>query len=53
MCIRDSYYSIEQEAPYTFTPDADFPVINIEKGRLEGEIVAEFSNGLQLPGRCL
>lgn len=44
------YYSIEQEAPYTFTPDADFPVINIEKGRLEGEIVAEFSNGLQLPG---
>ena len=28
------YYSIEKEAPYTFTPDADFPVINLEKGRL-------------------
>lgn len=37
------YYGIEQEAPYTFTPDADFPVINIEKGRLEGEFHAEFA----------
>ncbi len=38
------YYGIEQEAPYTFTPDADFPVINIEKGRLEGEFQAEFAD---------
>ncbi|MCD7765699.1 MAG: Sapep family Mn(2+)-dependent dipeptidase [Lachnospiraceae bacterium] len=37
------YYGIEQEAPYTFTPDADFPVINIEKGRLEGKFHAEFA----------
>ncbi|MCD7761663.1 MAG: M20/M25/M40 family metallo-hydrolase [Lachnospiraceae bacterium] len=36
------YYGIEQETPYTFTPDADFPVINIEKGRLEGKFHAEF-----------
>ncbi len=38
------YYGIEQEAPYTFTPDADFPVINIEKGRLEGTFCAEFAD---------
>ena len=25
------YYSIEKEAPCSFTPDADFPLINIEK----------------------
>ena len=26
------YYKKEEEAPYTFTPDAEFPVINIAKG---------------------
>lgn len=26
------YYAREPYAPYTFSPDADFPVINIEKG---------------------
>ena len=31
------YYGIEAEAPCTFTPDADFPLINIEKGRLAKE----------------
>ncbi len=46
----EHYYGIEKEAPYTFTPDADFPVINIEKGRLEAEFHAEFEGGLQLPG---
>ncbi len=44
------YYSIEKEAPYTFTPDADFPVINIEKGRLEASFHASFADGLKLPG---
>lgn len=29
------YYNIEKEAPASFTPDADYPVINLEKGRLE------------------
>lgn len=29
------YYSKEQEALYTFSPDADYPLINVEKGRLE------------------
>ena len=33
----DYYYSQEAEAPMTFSPDAEFPVINIEKGRLLGE----------------
>ena len=28
------YYSQNEEAPYTFSPDAGFPVINIEKGGL-------------------
>lgn len=28
------YYKREEEAPMSFTPDADFPLINIEKGRL-------------------
>ncbi len=44
------YYGIEKEAPYSFTPDADFPVINIEKGRFAGKFAAEFDEGLQLPG---
>ncbi|MDO4323188.1 MAG: Sapep family Mn(2+)-dependent dipeptidase [Lachnospiraceae bacterium] len=44
------YYNIEKEAPYSFTPDADFPVINIEKGRLEGSFHAELADGLKLPG---
>ena len=26
------YYSMEKEAPMTFSPDAEFPVINVEKG---------------------
>lgn len=44
------YYGQEQEAPYSFTPDCDFPVINIEKGRMEGKFSASFQDGLQLPG---
>ena len=30
----DYYYSREKEALYTISPDADYPLINIEKGRL-------------------
>ena len=36
------YYAKEQEAPYTFTPDADFPLINIEKGSFHGVFSSEF-----------
>lgn len=43
------YYGIEEEGPYSFTPDADFPVINIEKGRLEGSFHAGFADGVKLP----
>jgi len=37
------------EAEYTFTPDAEYPVINIEKGGLNGTIVGEFTESEALP----
>lgn len=40
-CIRH-YYEKEAEAPMTFSPDGDFPVVNIEKGRLPGMFSAEW-----------
>ena len=43
------YYSVEKEAPMTFSPDASFPVINIEKGRIEGNFTAEFEPSDKLP----
>ncbi len=43
------YYRIEKEAPMTFSPDADFPVTNIEKGRLAGQFDADFAAGAALP----
>ena len=43
------YYAQEPEAVYTFSPDADFPVINIEKGGLHGEIFASFEESTALP----
>lgn len=32
------YYALEPEAEMTFSPDGDFPLINIEKGIFRGEI---------------
>lgn len=43
------YYNREPEATYTFSPDADYPVINIEKGMFRGHITAEFPESDQLP----
>ena len=43
------YYSVEEEAPMTFSPDASFPVINIEKGSLHGQFTAEFEKSQVLP----
>lgn len=43
------YYGIEEEAPYTFTPDADFPLINIEKGRFAKSFSAKFEDNGALP----
>ena len=43
------YYSYEKEAPCTFSPDAEFPVINTEKGSFQGRYSAEFSEDTALP----
>ncbi len=32
-------------APMTFTPDADFPVINLEKGRLQKDFTVKLDAG--------
>ena len=33
------YYKVEKEAPMSFSPDAEYPLINIEKGDTVGDIV--------------
>lgn len=43
------YYQTEAEAPMTFSPDADYPVINIEKGRAQGVFTARWDDGAALP----
>lgn len=43
------YYGSEPEAAYTFSPDADFPVINIEKGGLQGHITGQYPESTALP----
>lgn len=39
------YYRHEKPAPHTFTPDAEFPVCNGEKGGFNGEIVSPAFEG--------
>ena len=43
------YFCKEVEAPMTFTPDANFPVINTEKGRLEKAFTKAFTEEFTLP----
>ena len=43
------YYAKEKQAPMTFSPDASFPVINVEKGRFSGTVKANFSESDKLP----
>ncbi len=43
------YYDIEEEAPMTFSPDAAFPVTNVEKGGLKGHFTASFAASDALP----
>ncbi|SFG26340.1 Sapep family Mn(2+)-dependent dipeptidase [Oribacterium sp. WCC10] len=43
------YYAVEPEAEMTFSPDAEFPLINIEKGRFHGDISKEFEASKALP----
>ncbi|MBQ1281194.1 MAG: Sapep family Mn(2+)-dependent dipeptidase [Oscillospiraceae bacterium] len=45
----DYYYTVQPEAPMTYTPDAEFPVVNVEKGRLCGEIDGKFEASAALP----
>ena len=39
--VRDGRVYIEKEAPSTFTPDANFPLINLEKARLAKSFTCE------------
>ncbi len=43
------YYADEEEAPMTFSPDANFPVVNTEKGGLNGHFTAEWESSEALP----
>ncbi len=43
------YYAEEEEAPMTFSPDAAFPVTNVEKGGLNGHFTASFMPSESLP----
>lgn len=43
------YYSREEEAPCTFSPDADYPLINIEKGRLQKSFYASMEGMKNIP----
>ena len=47
------YYKKEVEAPCTFSPDAEFPVINIEKGGMRGHFektstICKFSHAMSI-----
>ena len=43
------YYAVEPEAPMTFSPDAEYPVINIEKGSLHPVFSASWEEDKNLP----
>lgn len=43
------YYAVEKEAPMTFSPDGAFPVVNTEKGSLNGHFTAKWEASDKLP----
>ena len=43
------YYAQEQEAPMTFSPDAEFPLVNTEKGHFAGNFTASWQASDALP----
>lgn len=43
------YFTKENQAPMTFSPDGNYPVVNIEKGRLPGHFTGEFEKDEKLP----
>ncbi len=45
----EQYYQEEQEAEMTFSPDAEFPIINIEKGMFRGAITKTVAESTALP----
>lgn len=45
----DYYYAKHPYAPHTFTPDADFPLINIEKGHYHPDFGADWAASTALP----
>lgn len=45
----EHYYAVEEEAPMTFSPDAEFPVVNVEKGGLAGHFTKSFAPSEALP----
>ena len=45
----DYYYTQEPEAPMTISPDADFPLINLEKGQMRCDLAAQFEKTERLP----
>ena len=47
-CVKH-YYTVEKEAPMTFSPDGAYPVVNIEKGKMDGKFSAKFTADKTLP----
>ena len=43
------YYAREPYAPYTFSPDADFPLIHVEKGHYHPDFAARWAPSAALP----
>ena len=43
------YYNKIEPADYTFTPDSDYPLINIEKGHFVGIIRGEYEERMEKP----
>ncbi|ODU55516.1 MAG: peptidase M20 [Clostridium sp. SCN 57-10] len=43
------YFSVEKAPPASFTPDAYYPVVNVEKGGLSSDFTAEFAEDKALP----
>ncbi len=46
------YYVNEKPAPMTFSPDGEFPVINIEKGQFRGEVLGFFNEEEAMKNAC-
>lgn len=40
----EHYYAKEPEAEMTFSPDAEFPLVNVEKGQFRADITKQFSD---------